>query len=266
MKTLKWKYVLMASLLSCGLRQAAAQAVAVTLRLDTNTISVGSTTHLHVAAQVLPAFRAGSDRIFSWYVDVINTNGTAASANYALMQKTASDNDASFSSTGTTVAANRRGIYDTFLGLAGAGVNAPVELMDIPITGAAAGRTRFLIQAGSGVPQMSADFLVAPSGGGDALVGGDYSAAFVDLLVVGPANLVRPALTISVVPLTGGTNQATLHWSLIAGQNYFLQYQDQLSPVSPWQTFAGGPHNSGNYIDTTKSSTRSYRLLTVQGP
>src|SRR5260221_2055382 len=174
MKTLNWKCLLMMGLLSCGLRHAAAQVVAVTLRLDTNTLTLGSTTHLHVAAQILPAFRAGSDRIFSWYVDVIDTNGAAASANYALMQKTASDNDPSLSSSGTTVGANRRGVYDTFLNLPGAGVNAPVELMSIPITGTAVGQTRFQVQAGSGVPQMSSEFLVAPARGCAPLPRWDY--------------------------------------------------------------------------------------------
>ena len=66
-----------------------AQVVGVTARLDTNVVAVGQSTTLRIFAQVLPAFRARAERIFSWHVDVLNTNGVAASANYAAMLKPA---------------------------------------------------------------------------------------------------------------------------------------------------------------------------------
>src|SRR4051794_24527436 len=98
----KWlfsKFVLLGLLLAPA--GAMAQAVVVTMRLDTNTISVGGSTTLRVFAQVAPNVRANAERIFSWYVDVLNTNGLVASANYGSMQKSASDNDPNLSSTGS---------------------------------------------------------------------------------------------------------------------------------------------------------------------
>ncbi len=176
--------ILLACLLASLASSSSAQVVAVTLRLDTNQIPVGGSTQLHVEAQILPAYRNGAYGIFSWYVDVLNTNGAIASANYTVMQKTASDNDPDSSSIGTADGASQRGIYDTFLDLPGAGLDAPVELMTIPITGLAVGQTRFEVQAGTGVPELSADFLVAVTNAPDPLTGGDYSAASVDLTVL----------------------------------------------------------------------------------
>ena len=119
-----------------------AQSVAVTMSLDAPSMSVGQSNRLHIYAQVVPTLRTNADRIFSWYVDVLNTNGTVASANYAAMLKSASDNDPQTSSNGVSQASNRRGIYDTFLNLPGAGVSNAVELMSIPLIGIAPGQTR----------------------------------------------------------------------------------------------------------------------------
>ena len=78
----KWlfsSFVLIAALVAPS--RALAQVVAVTLRLDTNVISVGGSTTLRVFAQVVPSVRANAERIFSWYVDVLNTNSPVATAN-----------------------------------------------------------------------------------------------------------------------------------------------------------------------------------------
>src|SRR6266850_1808021 len=161
---LSLRLALVAALLAPA-RQSLAQAVAVTMSLDAPTISVGQGTTLHVYAQVVPNLRTNTERIFSWYVDVLNTNGSAVGVNYSGMQKTTSDQDPQTSSTGVSQGANRRGIYDTFLNRPGAGTSNAVELMSIPVTGLAAGQTRFLVQAGSGVPLMSSDFLAVPKSG-----------------------------------------------------------------------------------------------------
>src|SRR5262245_18138582 len=86
-------------LVLCGLMLGGAwrglgQVVTVTVRLDASTIPVGGSTLLHVYAQVVPPLRASSERIFSWYIDVLNTNGAVATANYAALIKPESDNDA----------------------------------------------------------------------------------------------------------------------------------------------------------------------------
>src|SRR6185295_12164386 len=50
-------------LAGCGL--ARGQAVAVTSQLDSNRITVGSSTTLRIYAQVVPLYRTSADRIFS---------------------------------------------------------------------------------------------------------------------------------------------------------------------------------------------------------
>jgi hypothetical protein len=237
-------------------RGAVAQAVAVTMSLDSGAIAVGSNTTLRVFAQVVPALRSNSDRIFSWYVNVLNTNGAVASANYAALQKIASDNDPQTSSTGFTTNANRFAIYDTFLGLTGAGVSNAVELMAIPVTATASGMTEFRVLAGSGVPELSEDFIVAPLGGDDPLTGGDYSAAVLQLQVVAECDL-----NLQISPVNGGGPGQTLllTFTPCAGYNHTVEARSTLNGGS-WQALPGTPHNSGSVTVTNATSTRFFRV------
>lgn len=231
------------------------QAVAVTAQLDSNSIAVGGTTTLRVFAQVVPGLRSTSDRIFSWYLDVNNTNAAAA-ANYAAMLKPASDNDPFVSSTGFTQGANRRGIYDTFMNRPGAGVNDAVELMRIPITGVAAGQTRFSISAGTGVPQLEADFFVAPIGGGDPYLGGLYTGAVVDLQVTG-GSACNPVLQISRLP--NGT-QALISFTPCSGRTHTVEGLTAIDGVATWQALPGAPHNSGSVTVNLSGPQRFFRV------
>ena len=253
--------ILLFALTQClwGSRCAGAPAVAVTMRLDTNVVAVGQGTLLHVSAQVVPSLRPSADRIFSWYVDVLNTNGVAAGANYNAMLKSASDNDPQLSSKGANDGANRRAIYDTFLNLPGAGVTNPVELMSIPVTGLTGGKTRFLVQAGTGA-DLSADFQVAPIGGGQPYVGGDYSAAFVDLTVT---NSVPCPLSLVVTPLAGGGRPGgtfQLSFSPCPGRTHTVEARAALGDIPGWQALPGAPHNSGVVIVTNTTTTRFFRV------
>jgi hypothetical protein len=142
-----------------------AQAVDVTLTLDTNRIEVGQTTILSVFAQVVPGKRSGADRVFAWYIDLLNSSAAVAQADFSRLLKSASDNDPSLSSAGITSGANRIGICDTFLNRAGAGVSAPVLLLSVPVKGIAAGKNTFSVRAGTGLPALTNDFVVAPLGG-----------------------------------------------------------------------------------------------------
>lgn len=234
---------------------ALAQAVVVTARLDTNSISVGGSTTLRVFAQVVPGLRPTSDRIFSWYVDVLNTNGAAVSANYGAMTKPASDNDPLISSTGLTQGANRRGIYDTFMNLAGAGVNNPVELMRIPVSGTAPGQTRFSVVAGSGTP-LAEDFIVSPLGGGAAYVGGSYTTAFADLQVTGGA-ACTPVMQISRL---GGGTQARLTFTPCPGRTHFVEGLTAINGVATWQVLPGAPHNAGDLVVGLTGGLRIFRV------
>jgi len=253
--------ILALALWSLALAQSFGQAVGVTMRLDTNSIVVSGSTTLHIYAQVAPAFRSNAERIFSWYVDVLNTNGAVASASYAAMEKTASDKDVSTSSTGSSEGANRRGIYDTFLNLPGAGVAAPVELMAIPVTGLVSGKARFQVRAGSGVPELS-DFLVVPITGVDPFTGGNYSAANIDLTVVEGCGV-----RLQVVPGNFGPGQR-LQLSFIPcpGFNHTVEYRDTLNDPLGWRALPGAPHNSGNVSVTNIGPQRFFRVSSVAIP
>ena len=229
------------------------QAVQVTARLGTNALPVGGSTTLSVYAQVVPAFRPTADRIFSWYVDVLNTNGAVAVANYAAMARTTSDNDPQTSSKGAPDGAHQRGVYDTFLNLSGAGTSNAVELMRIPITTLAAGRTRFSIRAGTGVPGLSHDFIVAPLGGGDPWTGGDYGQANVDLVVGQPCS-IRLAIT------AVSSNTVRLSFAPCAAARHTVEFLHELNAPQTWQPLAGGPHDSGNVVVTNETRTRFFRL------
>jgi hypothetical protein len=239
------------------------QAVVVTTRLDTNRIAVGGSTTLHVYAQVVPALRATADQIFSWYLDVLNTNGAVANANYDAMVKPSSDNDPQISSRGVTVGANRNDIYDTFLNLSNAGVAVPVELMSIPVTGTSEGHTRFQIRAGDAVPLN--DFLVSMDDGTDIATGGDYSVAFADLDVVpGGCSIL---LHIAPVGVSGGPGQRlALTFIPCPGLNHTVQYRAALDDVAGWQSLSGAPHNSGNVIVTNTGPYQFFRVSTSTGP
>lgn len=259
MKTMKcrmWKCVLLLVLAAlAGLPCARGQSVAVTLRLDTNRVAVGAATTLRVSAQVVPVLRAEAERIFAWYVDILNTNGPVARGNYSTMLRPASDKDPQTSSTGVDQGANRRGIYDTFLNLPGAGVSNAVELMSIPVNGLAAGRTRFLVAAGSGVPALSTDFLVALRNGGAAASGGDYSGAFADLEVVGTS-----ACQVQLQIAPPANNRIQLTFTPCAGRDHFVE--TAIVPGNPagWQALPGAPHNSGVVFVTNSLPASFFRL------
>ncbi len=235
---------------------AQGQVVGVTMRLDTNLITAGDATTLRVFAQILPGYRTNSDRIFSWYLDVLNTNGGVARANYSAMRKSASDSEPQTSSTGFDEGANRRAVFDTFRNLPGAGRDAPVELMAIPITGLTQGRTRFSARAGSGAPQLSEDFIVAPLGGGEPLTGGDYSLAQADLNVICVLRLTTARLTNAV----GQTTGVRLSFTLCPGQDHTVEFTESLRTPILWQPLAGAPHNSGSVTVTNSGSQRFYRV------
>jgi hypothetical protein len=214
---------------------------------------------LRVFARVVPAQQTNSERIFSWHVDVINTNAAAASANYSAMLKTASDKDPQTSSIGTQDGAHRRGIYDTFLNLPGAGVNESVKLMAIPVTGVAAGQTRFRIQAGTGAG-LSSDFLVAPVSGSEPLTGGNYAQAEASLTVLPGASLPSARVSMAVTNAAGGAKGVMLSFPTTAGFNYTAQFRDQLTTCTGWQPLPGAPHNSGTAFQLATPGQRFYRV------
>jgi hypothetical protein len=246
----------LAALSLAGPNQARAQAVAVTVRLDTNVLATGQTTTLRVFAQVTPGLRATADRIFSWYVDVLNTNGAAATALYNSMVKTASDNNAQTSATGTADGAHRRGIYDTFLNRPGAGVSNAVELMALPVQATAAGVTRFSVRAGTSVPFLAEDFIVAPRTGGNPFTGGDYTLAHADLTVTSGCSIQLQVQRVG----GGGPNQRLqLQFTPCAGRNHTVESRFPIESGA-WLPVAGAPHNSGSVTVTNNRPSQIFRV------
>jgi hypothetical protein len=244
-------------------RAAFSQAVAVTLTLDKPQINVGETTALHVLAQIVPVQRANSDRIFSWYVDLLDLNGAIAKLQTSSLSKAASDNNPAIALSGTVEGDNIRGIFDTFMGLAGAGRDSAVELLSMPVKGVAAGKAMIKVQAGTG-EDLAEDFIVAPLGGGeDPLTGGDYSNAQIELQVSG--NIQAPRLTIVLGRNAQTQNpEVTLKFTPAAGINYFIEASDSLGPAASWQPLSGAPHNSGQIVDPASAQHRFYRVRAVQ--
>ena len=249
--------ILVAAVLSGSTAVLEAQVVTVTLRADTNTIAVGTSTTLHAFAQIVPAKQSTTDRIFSWYVDLLNSSASVAAINAPQLAKPTSDEDPRTSSSGFVDGSNLRGIYDTFINLANAGRTNPVELFSVPIVGVTPGQTTFRLQAGTGAPGLAADFIVAPAGGGDPLLGGDYSAATVTI-AVSAGNGLR--LTIAREPLSPLVQRLHLTFPTTAGKNYQVEYRDSLTSGPDWQPLPGAPHNSGAVVDTNSLAMRFYRL------
>jgi hypothetical protein len=247
--------LLLLNLLPFG-SSAFGQAVEVTAKFDTNRITVGGSTTLRVFAQVLPDLRAKSDRIFSWYVDVLNANGNLASANYGAMTKAESDKDPTTSSTGSADGANRRGIYDTFLNPTGegAGVTAPVELMAIPVSGVAPGTASFQVAEGTGVASVTEDFIVAPKGGGEFTSGGFYPRATALLEVISG---VECKLKLNLRRVDA--QKLELSFTPCAGSTHILESRGDLGKGA-WQALPNAPHNAGLLVLPNPASPQFYRL------
>lgn len=232
------------------------QSAAVTMKLDASQIPVGGTTTLHVFAQVVPSLRPAADRVFSFYLDLLNSNGSMVDST-GTISKPSADKDPETSSSGFLDGANRRGIYDTFLNLPGAGVNTPVELFSVPIKGLSQGTVTFRIQAGTGVPGLSQDFIVAPTGGGNPLVGGDYSQASAQLVV--GAGGCQSHLTASLNVASGKTNQLVLSFTSCPGSTAVLEFTADLGHPN-WQPLPGANGSSGSATDPAAAPARFYRV------
>ncbi len=184
---LLWRFLFAAALAFLPASGRAADAVLVTATLDQATIRVGETTTLRFWAKVAPEIEPEAERIFSWYIDGTLSSPLTAQPLWDQLFMPAGDSPsgtAPTSSRGVTQGAVRQGIRNTFLTRPGAGLLAPVELLQVQVIGLAPGLTSFSVSAGTGTPEIAFDFQVARAGGGMAFTGGDYSSASVLLTVV----------------------------------------------------------------------------------
>lgn len=240
---------------------AAQPAVVVTMALDDNQIGVGESTVLRVFARVAPAYQAGSDRIFSWYVDLLAASAGAVACDFNALTMAASDSpDGSgpFASRGTTSGGNRTGIFNTFMNRAGAGVAAPVELLAVTVHGTAAGQAVFTVRAGTGVPAMAHDFQVVPTGGGAAWTGGDYTTASATLTVASGGAPDVSGLRPKVQRVSG---MARVLFTPKPGFTHVVEYSNTLGGGT-WTALPGTPHNSGSVDDASSLGVprRFYRV------
>ncbi len=237
--------------LTLGAAGARAQVVNVTASLDDPQIAVGQTTTLRVFAQIRTEDQATTDRIFSWYVDLLNGVTATATADYAALTRTASDQEPATSASGATSGANRTGIHDTFLDRPDAGRLQPVELFAVPVTALAAGQVEFQVRAGTGLDLT--DFLVVPAdGGATPLTGGDYTAAKVTLTVM------APTVTLAIAP--AAVDQFTLSFTPLAGHDHTVQANPDPTNAAGWTDLPGAPHNSGSVNVTNDGGNRFYRI------
>jgi hypothetical protein len=235
-------------------------AVNVTVALDDSTLQVGETTTLRVYAQVDGAARAQAERIFSWYIDLLNSNGTVATADYDKLTMDASDSpDGSepTASRGTDDGAHRRGIHNTLLDAGtGTGVATAVELLAVEVTAASVGQATFGVLAGTSVT-LAHDFIVAQDGGG-MFTGGTYDLASATLTVTDPAPSDLSGLNLSL-RMIGGVPR--IEFNPVAGMRHSVEFSDTLQPGT-WTPLAGAPHDSGSLDDTSAGGDRNrfYRI------
>lgn len=228
-----------------------AQSVDVTVTLDESSLLVGQTTMLRVKAAIKPSLTNQAEQIFSWYVDLVNSNSASSSIVAAQLVMSASDNTPSTTSSGTVQAAGIRAIYNTFMSLPNAGRLAPVELLAVPVVALQTGSVTFAVQPGSTAP-LAHDFIVAMTNG-SAAYGGDYALATAVLQVRQLA-----AFPISCALVTNGVR---VTYTPVPGAEYTVQ--TTTNPMAEaWVSLPGAPHNSGLVVDTnTGAKLRWYRVL-----
>lgn len=241
--------------LPAGFASAQTPAVNVTITADDPVLIPGQTTTVRVFAQVDALIEPDAEGIFSWYIDVLNSDGTVAVADYDNLTMSSSDNFPETSGSGTTDGAHRRGINNTFfLSNPEAGKGSPVELLAVQLTASQLGVTTLSVAAGTTVPSSAGDFLVEPIVTGPLLTGGNYTAASVVVKVVP----VSEAIQLGISRDAGGVVE--LDFTPIDGFDHTVMFSDDMSPGS-WLPLPGD-HNSGVATDLTVGVPRRfYRLL-----
>lgn len=217
------------------------QAVDVTMSVNRPFMLAGETATLRVFGRIKTALQPTSDRVFSWYVDVTNNKPGAVRVDWNTMVMQSSDNTQGFFSSGVNEGANnRRGIYNTFLNLSGAGKSSPVELFNVRLTALEEGAAVITVAAGTGQPNISYDFIVAPSSGTTPYTGGDYTQASLTVSTV--PEFVTPSKLVDLA-----ASGRRLEYPTVTGFNHRVETSTDLST---WTNIAGF-FNSGLYTDAT---------------
>jgi hypothetical protein len=245
---------------SCAL----AQPVIVTTTLDTNRLTLGASTTLRVYAQVAPEYRATAAQIFSWYIDLVVLGSNAVELVHSGLQRPTSDKDTLTSSAGTLDLQNVRGIHDTFLSRANAGVADPIELLSIPIKAIAPGLATIAVQAGTGVEDLEEDFIVEPVGDGPTFTGGNYTLARAEIRVTVPLTNLVATISQTALPENRG-RLMTIRFPVLTGNIYAVEFSPGLGTAMTWQPLPNVPHNNGYADDTNSAPARFYRVKVIEG-
>jgi len=160
---------------------AAGPAVKVSCTTQDGRLKVGQVGTVHVYGAIDRDLLEQTDQIFSWYVDLLNSDTNIIQIDPATVQVPFSDRAAQSSSRGTLDKAGLHGVYDTFLKLPGAGHGEPVELFSVQFKAVGEGAAVLRVGPGSGVSGLSTDFIVVPIDIGDPLLGGSYDTASVEV-------------------------------------------------------------------------------------
>lgn len=248
-------------LLVCGpISLLTAQVVDVTLVLETNRVHVGETTLLNAYAWVVAGRRGNADRIFSWCVDALNSAPAVARVDFGRLLRPVSDNETGLSSGGTPAPAICAGIHDTFMNRPGAGVSEPVLLFTVPVTGLSPGKSTCSVRAGTGVPALAYDFLVAPLDGGDPLTGGNYLRALSHLEVISDTDVPTPFRLALTRPVPSDPARWEIRFPVAEGWDYWLESRPSLEQSASWQLVPGGPFNTGSITLTNRATSSFYRV------
>lgn len=160
---------------------AAGPAVKVSCTTEDGRLKVGQVGTVHVYGTIVPDLLEKTDQIFSWYVDLLNSDTNVIQINPETVQVPTSDRSAQSSSKGTLDKAGLHGVYDTFLKLPGAGHGDVVELFSVQFKAVGEGVATLRVGPGSGVSGLNTDFIVVPIDIGEPLLGGAYDAAVVEV-------------------------------------------------------------------------------------
>jgi hypothetical protein len=210
---------------------------------------------LRVLGQITVEHREAGERILAWHVDVLSDNATVANLASDPVAGTG-DDETPYASIGFVEGPNRLGVRGTFMNLAGAGCNTPVELFSIPITSLAEGSSTFTLRPGTGAGNLATDFLVVPQEGGQALAGADYRLASARLSVLPSGGCdIR-------VEVAYDQDRVLLSYSLCPGMDHTVEYVNALDGET-WQALPNAPHNHGAVVDIPPAGSRFYRVRTV---
>lgn len=233
--------------------------VVASLRADSRQLAPGASTVLRAFARIAPEFRTMAEQIFSWNVDLLVLEPEVAVAEVASLVRPRSDLDPTLGSGGIADGAQIRGIRDSFLKLAGAGLDEEVELFSVTLRAVGSGTCVVRLRAGTFGVEEGPDFLVVPRGDEEPWSGGDYSGAVVTLNVRGGGAATPPRLRW----VTGANGNLRIEVEADAGNAVGLEESDEVGAGAMWRLVAQSSAGTSvlSWEITPRAPHRFYRAI-----